>query len=383
MRYILLLILILKSISLDSKESKNRFVDYLNAEFMKHIEKTIQEEQLESDPFSGEHKDSFICKTCLWTVKFIQYDANPEHYPWYDKAKQFIAKVCEGAGMFSYPVCKGAIDLYADSVSEGFLQRIISPEYVCTKTHLCKPHYKLYDHDAFASRILNETKIKNNLTSSEGTLSFIHLSDVHIDLLYKEGSVKNCPEVLCCREESREPSEGEIIRAGKYGMENSLCDSPKILLEEFAKHFFASDPDFLVYTGDNPPHDTWKTTLEDALKSTKAIVDVLDQYNTKGIPIYPSLGNHESRVVDELSFNKKSKYYKETLEFLRDYAELYRPYLEHDPQALESFRLNGFYSTRHRNTNLRIVSYNSFGCDEINFLLADNATDPGNQVTYT
>ena len=39
------------------------------------------------------------------------------------------------------------------------------------------------------------------------TLTVLHISDTHWDPLYKEGSLANCRDFLCCREESGEVKE--------------------------------------------------------------------------------------------------------------------------------------------------------------------------------
>ena len=58
----------------------------------------------------------------------------------------------------------------------------------------------------------------------------IHMSDLHFDLLYKEGAKAKCDLPLCCREESGEVKEGDFL-AGYWG---SLadCNIPQRTLDQ-------------------------------------------------------------------------------------------------------------------------------------------------------
>lgn len=52
-----------------------------------------------------------------------------------------------------------------------------------------------------------------------------------------------------------------------------------------------------MWTGDIPPHDSWNQTREGNLQHLKETSQIIAKY-FKGIPIYPSVGNHESCPVD-------------------------------------------------------------------------------------
>lgn len=56
-----------------------------------------------------------------------------------------------------------------------------------------------------------------------------HITDLHLDLDYKEGSVSNCNNsFLCCRSDSY--GKGPDIPAGYWG-QNGQCDIPLHTLE--------------------------------------------------------------------------------------------------------------------------------------------------------
>ena len=58
-------------------------------------------------------------------------------------------------------------------------------------------------------------------TSERETFLAVHLSDIHIDDDYLEGSLANCVEYLCCREYSGMPKHAGDIPAGKWGLRRS------------------------------------------------------------------------------------------------------------------------------------------------------------------
>lgn len=62
----------------------------------------------------------------------------------------------------------------------------------------------------------------------------LHISDVHIDPYYKEGSNANCGEPLCCRESSGSPSTPSDA-AGYWG-DYRNCDTPLRTLENMLAH---------------------------------------------------------------------------------------------------------------------------------------------------
>ena len=85
------------------------------------------------------------------------------------------------------------------------------------------------------------------------TFKALHLADVHMDLLYYEGSNWNCDEVICCRKDNGIPKNPEF-RARKYG--EYACDLPYATLELMGDYINAHiKPDVVFWTGDITPHD--------------------------------------------------------------------------------------------------------------------------------
>lgn len=57
------------------------------------------------------------------------------------------------------------------------------------------------------------------------------------------------------------------------------------------------DIDYILWTGDLPPHDVWNQTREENLKILRdTVAQMVEMF--PGIPIFPALGNHESAPVN-------------------------------------------------------------------------------------
>ena len=137
--------------------------------------------------------------------------------------------------------------------------------------------------------------------TSKKLLRVLQLSDTHIDLRYAEGGNAACGEPLCCR-----PPEGlEKIfpipkknKAGYWG-DYRDCDIPMRTFESTLSHIKANhdDLDFVLWTGDIPPHDVWNQSRTSQIQLIKSASDLMTKYLSH-VPILPALGNHEADPVN-------------------------------------------------------------------------------------
>ena len=114
-------------------------------------------------------------------------------------------------------------------------------------------------------------------------------------------------------------------------------------------------------------------------KITKILTDLLDIKLSKfnlNIQVYPSLGNHEKFPNDQF-YPYDSQ--KENI-MLKTYGEYWKNWL--GTEAYETFINFGYYSKKHLDTNLRVISYNCLYCDSVNFYLIKNPTNPNNQIDW-
>ena len=86
----------------------------------------------------------------------------------------------------------------------------------------------------------------------------LQLTDIHLDLEYNENSTVYCDEPLCCRTPASNYSR---IKSGKYGY-HAHCDGSIDTLDSFMEKAYELQPDFIIWTGDNSPHNTKNSSLE-------------------------------------------------------------------------------------------------------------------------
>lgn len=124
----------------------------------------------------------------------------------------------------------------------------------------------------------------------------LHLSDTHIDLKYAHGGDAECGEPLCCRDTTKAVPYSQ--QSGYWGDYRS-CDVPlrtlQAMLKEIARNH--RDIDYIIWTGDIPPHDVWDQSRAGQLALLREVSSLINVY-LGSIPIYPALGNHESLPVN-------------------------------------------------------------------------------------
>lgn len=95
----------------------------------------------------------------------------------------------------------------------------------------CPKVYEELKVEDYITNILKDKPTDTTWPPIDGTetVEIIHVSDIHTDLLYKEGTKATCDEPLCCREDVGKPSDDEY-KAGYWGSAK-VCDLPERTLE--------------------------------------------------------------------------------------------------------------------------------------------------------
>ena len=84
-----------------------------------------------------------------------------------------------------------------------------------------------------------------------------------------------------------------------------MCDLPLDTLKGMMKHIAETvKPDLFFWTGDNTSHNDWNNSNEEVANATLVITQLIkDAFQGQDIPIYPSLGNHDTWPVDVEDFS--------------------------------------------------------------------------------
>ncbi|KAH9525407.1 hypothetical protein Btru_001380 [Bulinus truncatus] len=199
------------------------------------------------------------CKVCEITVVLI-HDLMMKNASDED-IKSAVRKVCVTFNIETPRVCEGLVEEFAPEVltvlastklsSTEYCSFVLGPEYgdpyhpsdnwsqwfsICAATTTCVPFT---------------------------TLRFLHLTDIHFDAAYKEGS-------------------------------NAGSGVP--LAEMMAAHLF----DYIIWTGDLPPHNVWNQSSADQLTTLKVIVSLFLKYFPNKL-VFPSLGAQKPSFMEFLS----------------------------------------------------------------------------------
>uniref|UniRef100_A0A915KH99 Saposin B-type domain-containing protein n=1 Tax=Romanomermis culicivorax TaxID=13658 RepID=A0A915KH99_ROMCU len=140
------------------------------------------------------------------------------------------------------------------------------------------------------------------LTPDAPKLRVLQLTDIHYDPLYKPETNAICDDPLCCRKVQSNLRNGissdKFEPAGFWGTPNAKCDLPLRTLENLLQHLQKNESfDYIIWTGDLPPHNIWNQSRQGQLNAYDQLVDLFAQYFPNKT-IYSVVGNHESSPVD-------------------------------------------------------------------------------------
>ncbi|CAH1103351.1 unnamed protein product [Psylliodes chrysocephalus] len=299
-----------------------------------------------------------------------------------EEIKIKIVALCVTLKIETEAVCTGFVDVFGPELVPAYNTSNLEPSKTCSMI--------FGESCGSVSNEIHEWDIEtpeNHLQAIEEkfpkvevpTFKVLHLSDTHLDPDYAEGSPTNCEEPLCCRNYSTPSTNETIIPAGRWGSYNK-CDSPRILIENMLKFISLEHPDidYIIWTGDLPPHDIWNQTQQSNLDIIKESVEQMLRY-FPNIPIFPAVGNHES--VPAGSFAPPwIKNETHTIGWLyTNLADHWRKWL---PSTSGNTLLHGaFYSVLLR-PGFRLISLNTNYCHSLNWWLLVNSTDPADELKW-
>lgn len=296
--------------------------------------------------------------------------------------KLTILQFCVSLKIQSTRVCEGVTELFASEVIYVLSKIKLGPEEICSFIigDACGDVYNPYhDWEVMFPPVAKPTIQAMDLPKAGApTFKVLHLSDTHYDPYYSEGSNADCAEPLCCRLTNGVAKTKEQA-AGKWG-DYRKCDTPKITVDHMLKNIADTHPDidYIVWTGDLPPHDVWNQTREENLKVLK---DTVEQMSTMfpGTPIFPALGNHEAAPVN--SFPPPFVDSPESsIDWL--YNELDVQWRKWLPTSVSNtVRRGAFYSVLVR-PGFRLISLNMNYCNNKNWWLLINSTDPATELQW-
>ena len=297
----------------------------------------------------------FSCTLCQRLIRAVTTTIREKYG--YEGIEYYAELLCSVA--LDRDACHTYITKYGPVFIDSFILRAGNEENLCHKLGFCPEGEEAEDTYDYAIRVLKgkpKDKKRESIDYTAPTLKMLQLTDIHLDTKYIENGAVYCDEPVCCRTPA---SQYARIKSGKFGY-LARCDCSLDLLDSFMEKAYELQPDFIIWTGDNSPHNSKNSSQEDNYEATIIIKNKLDEKFNFSIPIYPALGNHE-KYPSDLYLNSEQ-------ELLETYAEIFKDYFYED-QAYESFKKYGYYTEKYKDTNLRIVVLNCLICDNFNFYI--------------
>lgn len=304
------------------------------------------------------------CASCKITIKALQeYAMEPSHWT---KWNEIAVDYCVATGNYIRSVCQGAVDENSPVAIDSILKRLLNADLLCEQLAYCTgTSYVPENFTQWVSTVMStKPPTPPPVPTGKSSYKFAQMSDIHVDLFYKPGTITNCDEPVCCRQGSG--------NAGTWGDYN--CDLPIKTFEAALMQLQTLNPDFVIITGDMPPHDIWNQSDSYNMGYQSIASSLLKQYfpNT---PVYSIFGNHACFPVNQFSYELDAEKW-----LLDGFAENWGWWL--DQEATASLKTIGTYSMLHPGTNLRMIALNTQACNNQNFFLWVNSTDPGGQVKW-
>jgi len=330
----------------------------------------------EKNLFAGENV-TFDCDACIVFMQQIQILA--QQNATFGALEEIFTDICMLLVKEKRVVCAGLSSEFGPEIQEIFLSDPdLQPEYICQHLLICPTTF--YSPPK-PKQTLPKTPItinsQPNKLAPNSTRFFIHITDVHHDPQYQEGTNTDCGLPLCCRATD---GPGTARKFGEYN-----CDANVALLSSMESYIntnttfnsrFGNSIDFMIWTGDNPPHDIWAETRDSQLNASSTVASWL--YNSftlkRNWPIFPAIGNHESFPVDQFPGPPRNSWLMEPT------AQYWSRWL--GKSQLDTVRQGAFYMQQIPNTKHYIMAFNTMYCDINNFWMVLNDTDPADQIAW-
>ena len=309
-----------------------------------------------------EMEEDYSCTLCKRITDAVRATIEERYTP--DELVHIAVLFCSFSKSYEY--CDSFLMSYGIPLLKNVFIRITNSDNFCQTLGFCLEGEETEDTYDYAIRLLKDkpNKKREPIDTTAPTLRMLQLTDTHFDPLNIEGASVYCDQNLCCHEPASNYSR---IKSGKFGS-NIHCDTSNNTLKSFAQAAKELEPDFIIWTGDNPEHNNaYNSSQEDVYDTTQTIKDTIEEAFGYNITVYPVIGNHEVFPND---LWKPGNY-----KIFEELADIYQDFFFED-EAYESFAKYGYYTELHPGTNLRIVALNCLYCDAADhYLLATTHED--------
>ncbi|KAI7899685.1 Metallo-dependent phosphatase-like protein [Cokeromyces recurvatus] len=235
-----------------------------------------------------------------------------------------------------------------------YLKIVFNWIFICLLSCQCGP----FVH-AVAAKEFNSQKKHDKLFGK-----FLHITDIHIDPLYLEGSD---PSRIC---HTITGNGSEIT--GKFGALGTRCASPVPLVDATFKFLKKeiNQIDFIIYTGDTVRQNrdaNLPVTHDQVIKGHTLVAEYVLKSFPKGTLFFPTIGNNDAFMYNQLEENDPLFPILETI---------WKPF---KLDLTETFTKGGYFIQEIIKNKLSIISLNSMFFYNPNLAVEDciSSTSPG------
>jgi hypothetical protein len=178
-------------------------------ESLKFIENLNMINKFEGKIEKGKEPESMICKSCIITFNTLNFIVKES----YRKKKEEFLKISEKICTLILGFSKDTCEIYSKSYSPVFFDSLIDSyltgKKLCSNIYFCKNlHIKYLNPDEYARNLLADKPKKKTYEKSKSNnisllnnknIKILHLTDMHTDLDYTEGSNASCKNAVCCQ----------------------------------------------------------------------------------------------------------------------------------------------------------------------------------------
>jgi len=114
--------------------------------------------------------------------------------------------ICKLFLNYSEAACNIYIGDYAPVIIDSLLDHYMTGEYICSFSPICDyMHVQKLDADDYAKEILKDKPKKDlpEIPENPKKWRVMHLTDLHTDLQYTEGSAGECNDPTCCQPQNK------------------------------------------------------------------------------------------------------------------------------------------------------------------------------------
>ncbi|CAJ0608843.1 unnamed protein product [Cylicocyclus nassatus] len=224
---------------------------------------------------------SDTCQECKFAVDLL-------HDAWGEKTTEecvgdLAIFICRTFRIEDNFICKGIVRDFSDEFMYVLGQIIVEPHQICGL--LLDDCGKFIDpfNSTWSIPIPNGQPApidKQPVPGGKPVLKVLHLTDIHLDMLYTPGLEAKCAEPQCCRPQ-QDPDEVSVAAgvkeaAGQWGTVGN-CDAPYWLLTNMLAFIQKNhkDLDYVMVSGDLTSHADWDYTRQSHVAIVKNISDTI------------------------------------------------------------------------------------------------------------